>query len=213
MLAVQKAWTRKWSFLGLSLCFVLVSVIVLGNLDLLPNPPKPKPAVAAPVRVATSTSAVPQTPTGKAELPVKIAIPAISLAVNVLNPVKTDIASLDNALLSGAVRYPGSAKLNEFGNVVVFGHSSYLPVVHNPAYKAFNEIQKLKEGDAVIVYSSAAAYTYKVRSVSKEDAKSAAIPLAVTGKVLTLATCNSFGAASDRFVVVADLVESHPVSS
>jgi sortase (surface protein transpeptidase) len=31
--------------------------------------------------------------------------------------------------------------------------------------------------------------------------------------VLTLVTCNSFGAKEDRFVVVADFVESHSLGA
>ena len=97
--------------------------------------------------------------------------------------------------------------------MVIFGHSSYLPVVNNPSFKALNGIQKLHEGDTIAVSSSGTTYTYAVRTVSKEDADSAGIPLVVSGKVLTLATCDSFGTKSDRFVVVADFVESHPVSN
>ena len=112
------------------------------------------------------------------------------------------------------MRYPTSARLGETGNVVIFGHSSYLPVVGNQAYKAFNGIQKLVAGDTITVYSSGTAYTYQVRDVAKESAASdAGIDLAVTGRVLTLATCDSFGAKSDRFIVTADFVESHSVST
>ncbi|KKW40572.1 MAG: hypothetical protein UY91_C0040G0005 [Parcubacteria group bacterium GW2011_GWB1_55_9] len=148
------------------------------------------------------------------ELPTKIEIPDISLAAVIVNPTTTDIPSLDEKLLKGVVRYPTSAKLGEDGNVVLFGHSSYLPVVKNQAYKTFNGIQKLAMGDVVTVYSSATAYTYRVRSVVEEKADdNTAIPLSVAGKVLTLVTCNSFGQKTDRFVVVADFVESHSVST
>jgi len=125
----------------------------------------------------------------------------------------TDIVTLDKELLKGAVRYPTSALLGETGNVVLFGHSSYLPVVRNQAYKAFNGIQKLAAGDIITVYSSTATYSYRVKSVTKESANDAGIPLSVTGRVLTLSTCDSFGEKSDRFVVVADFVESHSIST
>jgi sortase A len=146
------------------------------------------------------------------EFPVKIEIPAINLSTTVSNPTSTVIKTLDEELLKGAVRYPTSALLGEMGNVVLFGHSSYLPVVINQAYKAFNDIQKLTVGDVVIVYSSGTAYTYAVRTVEKESTNTAGIPLKVDGRVLTLSTCDSFGAKSDRFVVTADFVESHSIS-
>ena len=148
-----------------------------------------------------------------AELPTKIEIPKINLSAVVVNPTITTVAVLDKELLKGAVRYPTSAKLGEDGNVVLFGHSSYLPVVGNQAYKTFNEIQKLVEGDMITVYSSGTTYTYRVRSTTKEKADdTTAIPLSIAGKVLTLVTCNSFAAKEDRFVVTADFVESHSVS-
>ena len=88
-----------------------------------------------------------------------------------------------------------------------------LPLVNNQAYKTFNGIQKFVAGDVVTVYSSGTAYTYLVRSVAKESVNdNKGIPLEVSGRVLTLVTCNSFGAKEDRFVVTADFVESHLIS-
>ncbi|MEK7125993.1 MAG: sortase, partial [Patescibacteria group bacterium] len=145
---------------------------------------------------------------------IKIEISKIGLSAVIVNPTTTDIAALDKELLKGAVRYPTSAKLGEIGNVVLFGHSSYLPVVGNQAYKSFNGIQKLAVGDVVTVYSDNTAYTYSVRNVAEEKADAnIAIPLSVSGKILTLVTCNSFGAKEDRFVVTAELVESHLISN
>lgn len=227
ILAAQKAWTKKWTFFGLFFCVFVLSVAVLGKLDLLPNPQDvaqaasgdttPSVTLAASPLVGTAQNAqntggsTGTTQTGS-EFPVKITIPAISLSATIANPTSTNIEVLDNYLLAGAVRYPTSATLNENGNVVLFGHSSYLPVVNNQAYKTFDGIQKLKAGDTITVYSSDTAYTYAVTSVTKADANSAGIPLTVSGKQLTLATCDSFGTKSDRFVVVANFVESHSIA-
>ncbi len=206
----QAVYAKKWSFLAAVLCISGASFMALVKLDLLPEAPK---IVAAAPRVEASTdvieSAVPVAP----ELPLIVRAPKIGLETTVANPTAVDIASLDRALLTGAVRHPTSARLNEAGNVVLFAHSSYLPVVGNKAYKAFNNIQKLISGDTIEVVSGTTVYIYHVRSVKKENATFDAIPLRVTGKVLTLSTCDSFGAKSDRFVVTADFVESHPVAS
>jgi LPXTG-site transpeptidase (sortase) family protein len=211
--AYRQALERKWSFLGLAVLVFFTSAGTLGAYDLLPNPPvaqaTPEVTLAASA-VALSTSTA---PLAIIEDPLKIEIPVLKLSATVANPTSTNIETLDEALLKGAVRYPTSASLGEIGNVVLFGHSSYLPVVGNQAYKTFNGIQKLVAGDAVIVYSSGTAYTYRVRTMQKESANDAGIPLDVTGRVLTLSTCNSFGQKSDRFVVTADFVESHPISS
>lgn len=190
-----------------TLVVFVVSVYGLALLDLLPEAPS-KTVLTASKPVATVTSA-PTTP----ELPVKIEIPAISLAVQVANPDTTDIKQLDTALLSGAVRYPTSGKLGSDGNVIIFGHSSYLPLVNNKAFKAFNEIQKLAVGDEIRVVGETRTYVYAVEQVSRADAGTDAIPLTVTGQTLTLATCNSFAEASDRFIVTARIVESYPNAS
>jgi LPXTG-site transpeptidase (sortase) family protein len=204
--AFGRVLERKWSFLALFICVFGGSVLLLGALDLLPE--TPEPAVAT--HSIDETAAVPVT---NPELPVRIEVPKIKLSATIANPVTTNVEVLDRDLLLGAVRYPTSAELGEDGNVVLFGHSSYLPVVRNQAYKTFNDIQKLKPGDIVIVYSSNTAYTYRVKSFMKQSANDAIIPLSVPGKMLTLSTCDSFGAKTDRFIVTADFVESHPLST
>lgn len=212
--AGKEAYEKKWSFFGVFIFAFFGSVVVLAELDLLPNT---APATAEAAAIVAAPKAVlgvsKSEPTVAAELPTRIEIPAINLSAIIENPTVTTVAVLDGGLLRGAVRYPTSASLGEVGNVVLFGHSSYLPVVGNPAYKTFNGIQKLVAGDVVTVYSSGTAYTYRVRSMAKESANDAAIPLDVSGRVLTLATCNSFGAKTDRFVVTADFVESHLISA
>ena len=209
--AGQRAYARKWSFLALFAIAFFGSIVVLAEFDLLPGTKSDlalgEPAGASATLVASSAAA--PAVAIRAEAPVKIVIAKIALDAPITNPASTEVEALDAELLKGAVRYPTSASLGETGNVVLFGHSSYLPVVKNQAYKTFNNIQKLTVGDSITVYSSTAAYTYRVRSVTKESAESGAIPLSVSGKVLTLSTCDSFGKKSDRFVVVADFVESH----
>jgi sortase (surface protein transpeptidase) len=65
----------------------------------------------------------------------------------------------------------------------------------------------------ITVSSSDLTYEYSVDTVSQENANSAAIPLTVSGSELTLSTCDSFATKSDRFVVTATLVDSHPIGS
>ncbi|MEK7144909.1 MAG: sortase [Patescibacteria group bacterium] len=210
--AGRQAYAKKWSFFGISAVAFFVSVAILGSLDLLPNALPAKavtPAVTTP-EVSLSAAVVPAIEI--IELPTKIEIPSINLSATIANPETTSIEVLDQKLLAGAVRYPTSAKLGETGNVVLFGHSSYLPIVGNQAYKTFNGIQKLVKGDVVTVYSADTAYTYVVRSVTKESAiGDQGIPLEISGRILTLVTCNSFGTKEDRFVVTADFVESHSI--
>ena len=199
----RNAYDVKWIFLGVFVLTFFTSALALAQLDLLPSVSVTEGASV----LASQTPSAPVTPV--AELPEKIEIPKINLTATITNPDTTDIPTLDDLLLKGAVRYPTSANLGVAGNVILFAHSSYLPVVGNPAYKIFDGIQKLHAGDTITVSSADVAYEYEVVTVSKESANDAAIPLSVAGKKLTLATCDSFGTKTDRFVVVADFVESH----
>lgn len=202
--ASRTAYTQKWSFLAVFICIFFTSVGLAAKYDILPNPPAKKVTSIDPSALAAAPATLQTAP----EFPTKIEIPAIGLSEDIGNPDTTDVAKLDAALLSGPVRYPSSSKLGETGNVIVFGHSSYLPVVRNQAFKAFNGIQKLKAGDIITVTGEGHVYTYAVESVETENASVDAIPLTVSGSKLTLATCDSFGEKSDRFVVTAKLVRT-----
>jgi LPXTG-site transpeptidase (sortase) family protein len=216
---IGDVYRRKWSFLGAFFVVFFLSFSLLLGLGLVPNDSTRaaltgSPLVASdPRTLSPNVADAPVLGVRGGELPLRIDIPAIGLSAKIENPTAVDVATLDAHLLKGAVRYPTSAKLGENGNVILFGHSSYLPVVHNQAFKAFNDIQKLRAGDQITVYSSGAAYVYAVEEVKEVSAASGAIPLTVSGAKLTLSTCDSFGAKSDRFVVTATLVESHSLSS
>lgn len=207
--ALGRAWNRKWSFLAVFLGTFFVSFSLLAAFDLVPEAPA-KVAEDAPVAPSALSAAV---ALAVPEDATRVEIPAIDLDVAIENPESTSVAILDDALTRGAVRYPTSAKLGEEGNVILFGHSSYLPIVNNSAFKAFNDIQKLKEGDRITVHGKTQSFTYAVTSVRSADAEEDAIPLTAEGRILTLATCDSFGKKSDRFIVTAELVETYPLAS
>lgn len=204
---ILRAWQHKIGFGAVALLVFLLSVTALSLLDLLPN------KVASVPEVTVTKTTAPVATVAVVELPVAISIPSIKLEATIANPTTTNVATLDAALHNGAVRYPTSGKLGEDGNVIVFGHSSYLPVVNNPAYKTFNGIQNLKTGDSITVKGATQAYVYSVVNVVSANAGKDGIPLTATGSVLTLATCDSFGTSSDRFIVTARFVESYPLAS
>ena len=207
--AFGRAYDNKWSFLAAFLAVFFVSFSTLAALDIVPEPVE---KVAEEVSVPQGTlaaSAIMAAP----ENAVRVEIPTVGINVTIKNPASTDVAVLDEALLTGAVRYPTSAKLGQEGNTILFGHSSYLPLVNNKSFKAFNEIQNLEEGEKITVYGETMAYVYAVTDVAQADADEAAIPLTKTGHTLTLATCDSFGKKTSRFIVTAELVESYPIAS
>lgn len=152
-------------------------------------------------RDITSTKTIPVTP-------VRIKIDAINLDLPVLNTPSHDLAVLDEALHDGPVRYVDSAKLNEPGNMLIFAHSSHLPVVHNQMFKAFNHISELQAGDSITVEGKdGKSYIYTVTTVRQTKADEEVINLSTTnGTKLTLSTCDTLTSKSSRFVVEADFV-------
>lgn len=197
---------KKPLFFAVAFVVFGASVMALSAFDLLPSGTLGE---EAPRSLGDS-----QASTGQIILPEKIEIPALDLTATVANPTTADPDVLDANLTRGAVRYPTSGTLGANGtNVVIFGHSSYLPVVHNQAYKTFDGIQDLKKGQEILVTGGGRTYVYQVETVASASASRDAIPLSVSGNKLTLVTCDSFKTKSDRFVVIAHLVESYPNAS
>lgn len=139
------------------------------------------------------------------EEPTRIIISKIGVDVAIANPNTTNVATLDDYLLRGAVRYPGSGLLGA-GNMFIFGHSTGLRVVNNQAFKAFNGLKDLRAGDLITVHSDTKTYKYSVTSVVLVDEDEALVKFGNTKNMLTLSTCNTFGQKSERYVVQADLI-------
>ena len=208
--AIKEVGEHRAAF---AVAFVLIFVVLLAFLSKVgatPDPIHPSvydaPAIADAVTLSPSASTTP-------EAPIRVVAKDINLNVSVANPTSVDIDVLDNALLSGAVHYPTSAPLGVDGTVLLFGHSSYLPIVHNQVYKTFDGIQNLKPGQIVSVYSSDMRYDYSVVQVKVADATQDSVELDPTGKHLTLVTCDSFATKSNRFIVTADFVGAYTLAT
>ncbi|MSR70756.1 sortase [Candidatus Kaiserbacteria bacterium] len=150
-------------------------------------------------------------------LPLRITAESIGLDITVSNPTETSDAALNNALLKGTVRYPSSMLLGQTGAVLILGHSSYLPIVHNQNYKAFNHIKELKADAVVSVYSDTTEYRYRVVGVRQGRALASTpedvveLPNSGNGKYLVLVTCDSFGSKSDRYIVTAEFLGAYSI--
>ncbi len=201
----------------------------LGYLDLLPESPEVQaddavqersmPVLLAPYDIhGTDSSPVVSVSSEEVEAPAVLAITkdtsvrrvvinAIGLNATVSTPPSTDLAVLDNALLKGAVRYPDSAQLGDVGNMLIFGHSSSLPVIHNQNFRIFNRLHELEAGDVVRVQSTTHEYVYRVESVRMAKAEDVMVRFDTREKRLTMVTCNnSFGDTSDRYLVEAAFI-------
>lgn len=193
---------KPLEFIAVFLGVFFLAALFLYVIDFVPEPPKHVSDTSALAHSANATSNRELT----LEAPVHVRIPSAGIDTPIQNPTATDVAVLDDALLKGAVRYPDSALLGENATMYLFGHQSYLPVVHNQAFKAFNGLQKLHSGDEIIVSSAAAEYHYTVTSVELVDATKALVELGSGSMNLVLTTCDSFGKKTERYVVHADFV-------
>lgn len=140
--------------------------------------------------------------------PSRIRIPAVGMDLPVSNPETRDTEELFDLLKAGPARYVDSALLGEKGNVIIFGHSSHLPVVSVPMYKAFNSIPKLKAGDTILIEGGGKEYMYSVLSVKRVDVSVGQIDMSKEGNRLTIVTCDTLSGKSARFVLEAELIGS-----
>ncbi len=214
---IDDIMANKFHFLAAFFCIFTLSYGILYALDFYPEPIPED--VAAETEATTTVTEVKTTPTTTPAapvatidpadtLPLSLSIDALDRTVKVLNPASNSVEALDAALLNGVIRHPDSATFGEEGNMLILGHSSYLPTVHNRNFQALNGIQNLKWGDTITLESKNTEYTYKVEKSYKAKATGYTVQIAGKGKTLTLVTCNSFGSTEDRYVVEATLVST-----
>ena len=207
------------AFLGVFFIVMMIGYGFLYSIDFVPEDPATAKETSNEEKVeeAPVFSALPEeveeTDSEYSDpLPTSITFDTLDKTVKVLNPSSRSVADLDKALLSGVVRHPDSADLLDAkGNILILGHSSYLKNVFNKNYQAFNGIQNLKWGDTITVRSSEAEYTYRVDRVYEAKASAVMVPTRSSEPKLTLATCDTFGAKEDRFIVEAILVSKKPL--
>lgn len=196
---------EKVAFLLTFFAMFVVVVFFLATMDALPESVEAQTATVI-EETAPLAAVAPTQP----EEPVRIVAKAVGVDTPVANPSSADVDVLDAALLKGAVRYPSSALLGQEGTVVLLGHSTTLPIVRNQAYKAFNDVQKLVEGEVISVYSGSIEYRYAVTGVQLADIDTDTVALESEGKHLVLVTCDLRDKSKKaRFIVEADFVGAY----
>ncbi|MEN9604420.1 MAG: hypothetical protein RJB39_105 [Candidatus Parcubacteria bacterium] len=143
--------------------------------------------------------------TNVGELPLYIEVPSLDIQSEVEAPTTMTVSVLDAALNRGPVYYQGSGSPGD-RNMLIFGHSTGFSIVHNKAYKVFNEIKNAKTGALVYIRTSSGVHTYRTINVKKVSKYNAWIQFNSAKPLLTLATCDSFGKASDRWVLEAEYI-------
>ena len=156
----------------------------------------PSPGAAKPA-VATSTT------------PKRMKISAIGLDLPVQNPATTDLSVLDQLLQYGPARHALSGKIGDDRNMIIFAHSSHLPIVHNQMYRAFNRVPELSVGDTIeLDGADGKAYLYRISApVEKADTTNFDENfLGSPEKKLILVTCDTLTGKSARYIARADFV-------
>jgi LPXTG-site transpeptidase (sortase) family protein len=141
----------------------------------------------------------------KTHLPLSIEIPGYNINTSIESPLSTDVKTLDNALTRAAVHYPGSG-VPGYNNTLIFGHSTSFKIVRNKAYQIFNNIKNIPVGTLIYVRTQDNVHIYKTTKVQRVSKYTAWIQFESKKPMLTLATCDSFGKASDRWVLEAEYV-------
>lgn len=113
-------------------------------------------------------------------------------------------------LKKGVVRYPGTAKPGEIGNVFIFGHSSNYPWVQSQYNDVFALLDQLEKDDEITIFYNQKKYTYRVtdKSVVKPGDVKALESRDPNKKELSLMTCWPVGTTLERVIVFSELVKS-----
>lgn len=207
---INNIWDNKLRFF---VSFAIVSFIGYGVLfiaDIIPEPIT-STEVAQETVGAEEVVANTRQETITATTPTLLIIDSLKKNIAINNPTSTVVDDLDTSLLAGAVRYPGTANMEQNSTMFLFGHSSNLAYVKNKNFQAFNDIEKLVWGDLIRIQSGSRENVYRVDRVYQQKASVASIDLIRNTQTLTLVTCNNFGSKDDRYVVEASLIGSRSI--
>jgi sortase A len=151
-------------------------------------------AGAAGTPAADSSDAVESNPA----LPTEIRIPRIKLDTRVREvTVRFDTWEWEVAdFMAG--HHTGTANPGDTGNVVIAGHRDIRGSV-------FMNLDKLKKGDDIFVYSGRGIFHYIVRTTKIVKPTAIEVMAPTSDARLTLITCTPVKIASHRLIVIADL--------
>lgn len=201
---IEKDIAKQMMKIGLSILFIfIVFIILIKGIDLFKNNvindgddnkivSQTQVSVAKPVNVKTY-------------LPLSLEIPGYNINTIIESPSNTDVKVLDSALTRAAVYYPGSGTPGS-NNTLIFGHSTTFKVVRNKAYQIFNNLKNVPVGTLIYVRTQEGVHVYKTTKVQRVSKYTSWIQFKSDRAMLTLATCDGFGKASDRWVLEAEYV-------
>jgi len=110
------------------------------------------------------------------------------------------------ALEDGVAQMQGTAQPGH-GNTVIFGHSSFYETSPGEYKTIFESLNKLREGDIIVLAGNLKNLTYEVDSIDIVDPKDVEVISPTKESKITLITCWPPGSIDNRLVVVAKLVQ------
>jgi sortase A len=159
------------------------------------------PGITLRVTSAPVLPLLPPTPDpGQAEVAAQAAhatgliIPAIGVDAPVVHGVDAE------SLKRGVGHYDGSANPGEPGNVVLAGH--------NDVYgEVFRDLDQLKAGDELTLYSRLGQFRYRVRGWRIVEPTEVSVLAPTPSPTVTLISCYPYRIDTHRIIVVADLMQ------
>ncbi|MEX2043310.1 MAG: sortase [Patescibacteria group bacterium] len=137
-------------------------------------------------------------------------IPRIRVAAPIVRPRSTSEAVINEALLKGVIKYPGTAEPGEQGNVFLTGHSSYYWWVQTEFRNVFALVPQLRRDDEIVIYSQGRKYSYRVHSVFEVTPSQTGVLKPTPVATVTLSTCVPIGTSYRRKIVQARQVSPDP---
>lgn len=118
------------------------------------------------------------------------------------------VSTTDYDLSRHLVHYGGTSLPGEFGNAVVFGHSTLPQLFNEKDYKTiFAKIYKLGVGDDIFANVGGVSYRFKIFSIIVVDpTDSSVFSQNNTNSFLTLVTCTPPGTTWKRLIIKSKLV-------
>lgn len=117
-------------------------------------------------------------------------------------------ADIQEALLSGVVHYPGSAKPGQAGNAFFTAHSSYFAWSSSQHKDDFALLHQLVPGDIFSIYYGGDQYTYRVTHTKEVAPTDTSVLDQPSGRrMATLMTCTPVGTTLRRLIVEAEEID------
>jgi sortase A len=134
-------------------------------------------------------------PTSSPQQAIRMQIPAISMDASVVQGDGWE------QLKKGIGQHIGTSDPGQTGNMVVSAHNDVFG-------ETFRDLDKLKSGDQIVVYTAARAYTYVVASSEIVDPTRVDVMDATSSPTLTLISCYPYRVDNKRIVITASLQDN-----